>query len=339
MSAPRVVIALGGNALLDRSMADTVDAMRASAHVAAGVIAEIVSQGWDVVITHGNGPQVGRILLQNEMAKNITAPMPLDICGAQSQGQIGFLLVIAISNAFSEWGVQRPVVNILTTTRVRADDPAFDYPTKPIGPYYDEAEAHRLASDLGYHMTPAGTTKDGWRRTVASPRPYTIDQAAQIVQLVRSGTIVVACGGGGVPVMEVGSRLIGIEAVIDKDLASCVLAQTVEADAFLILTDVDAVYSRYGTERQKRLAEISASQARKMLAEGDFGLGSMGPKVDAAASFADATGLPAYIAQLKDGVRALSGQAGTRISPDRHVASSDRITCNSWPAAPGVEHS
>lgn len=325
MSARRVVIALGGNALLDQSMTDTAEAMRASAQAAAGVIAEIVSQGWDVVITHGNGPQVGRILLQNEMAKEITAPMPLDVCGAQSQGQIGFLLVTAIRNVLNERGVQRPVVNILTLTRVRPDDPAFDHPTKPIGPYYDEAEAHRLARDFGYHMAPAGAAKAGWRRTVPSPRPSAIEQAPQIVELVRSGAIVVACGGGGVPVMEVGSSLAGVEAVIDKDLASCVLAQMVEADALLILTDVDAVYSGYGTERQKRLAEMSASQARRLLAEGDFGVGSMGPKVDAAASFADATGCPAYIAQLKDGAHALSGQAGTRISPDRHVTCDDRV--------------
>jgi carbamate kinase len=306
-------------------MTDTADAMRASAQIAAGVIAEIVSQGWEVVITHGNGPQVGRILLQNEMAKDITAPMPLDVCGAQSQGQIGFLLVTAIRNALNGQGVERPVVNILTLTRIRSDDPAFNHPTKPIGPYYGEAEARRLASDLGYHMTPAGAAKDGWRRTVPSPRPYAIEYASQIVQLAHSGAIVVACGGGGVPVMEEGSHLVGVEAVIDKDLASCVLAQAVAADAFLILTDVDGVYLGYGTPGQERLAEMSASQAWGLLAQEDFGLGSMGPKVDAAASFADATGLPAYIAQLKDGARALSDRAGTRISPDRQPASNGRI--------------
>lgn len=320
MTGRRVVIALGGNALLDRTMADTAEAMRASARVAAEVITEIAALDWEVVITHGNGPQVGRILLQNEMARDITAPMPLDICGAESQGQIGLMLVTAIHNVLEQRGQQRPVVNILTLTRVRPDDPAFDHPTKPIGPYYGAAEASALARDRGYHMSPAGADRTSWRRTVASPRPRTIEQAAQIVQLVASGAIVVACGGGGVPVVQTPSGLVGIEAVIDKDLAACILAQAVDAQALLILTDVDAVYSAFGTPQQERLTQISAGQARTLLAQGDLGVGSMGPKVDAAASFAEATGFPAYIAQLTDGARALSQQAGTTVVPDHRPA-------------------
>lgn len=325
MTGRRVVIALGGNALLDRTMADTAEAMRASARVAAEVITEIAALGWEVVITHGNGPQVGRILLQNEMARDVTAPMPLDICGAESQGQIGLMLVTAIHNVLEQSGQQRPVVNILTLTRVRRDDPAFDHPTKPIGPYYDAAEASVLARDRGYHMSPAGADKTSWRRTVASPRPRTIEQAAQIVQLVASGAIVVACGGGGVPVVQTPSGLVGIEAVIDKDLAACILAQAVDAQALLILTDVDAVYSGFGTPQQERLTQISARQARTLLAQGDLGAGSMGPKVDAAASFAEATGFPAYIAQLTDGARALSQQAGTTVVPDHRPAFSGQM--------------
>lgn len=325
MSARRVVIALGGNALLDRTMTDTAQAMRAAAAAAAQVIADIAAQGWDVVITHGNGPQVGRILLQNEMAEQVTAAMPLDVCGAESQGQIGLLLVMAIRDVLAERGMPRPVVNVLTLTRVRADDPAFDHPTKPIGPYYGEAEAGRLARDRGYHMSPAGADLASWRRTVPSPRPYAIEQAAQITQLVDSGAIVIACGGGGVPVVAAGSRLVGVEAVIDKDLAACLLARIVAAEALLILTDVDAVYSGYGTKRQERLAQMSAVQARSLLADGDFGAGSMGPKVDAAASFAEATGFPAYIAALTDGARALADQAGTRVTRERPPALSGRM--------------
>lgn len=324
MSTRRVVIALGGNALLDRTMTDTAEAMRASAKAASEVIADIVKEGWEVVITHGNGPQVGRILLQNELAKEVTAPMPLDICGAQSQGQIGFLLVTAIRNTFHERGLEHPVVNVLTLTRVQADDPAFDHPTKPIGPYYHEAEARRLASDLGYHMAAAGAAQDSWRRMVPSPRPCAIEYAAEIIQLARGGAIVVACGGGGVPVVEVESSLVGVEAVVDKDLASCVLAKAVQADALLILTDVDAVYAGYGTPRQRRLADISAAEARTLLGDREFGVGSMGPKVDAAASFAAATGNSAYIARLQDGALALSEQAGTRIRPDRHPVHGNR---------------
>jgi carbamate kinase len=316
VNARRVVIALGGNALLDRTMADTADAMRASADIAAGVVAEIAEQGWEVVITHGNGPQVGRILLQNETAKAVTAAMPLDVCGAQSQGQIGFLLVTAIRNTFKARGLDRPVVNILTLTRVRSDDPAFDHPAKPIGPYYGRAQARRMARDFGYHMSSLGSGDENWRRTVPSPRPCSIEQAPEIVGLVRSGAIVIACGGGGVPVVEVDSRLVGVEAVVDKDLAACILAQTVHADALLILTDVDAVYRGYGAPEQERLSDLTAGQARSLLAEEGFGAGSMGPKIDAAAGFAEATGYPAYIARLADGARALSGQAGTRITAE-----------------------
>ncbi|HEV3169649.1 MAG TPA: carbamate kinase [Actinocrinis sp.] len=316
MNARRVVIALGGNALLDRTMADTAEAMRASADVAAGVIAEIASQGWEVVITHGNGPQVGRILLQNETAKAVTAAMPLDVCGAQSQGQIGFLLVTAIRNTFKEKGLDRPVVNILTLTRVRSDDPAFQHPAKPIGPYYGRAQARRMARDFGYHMSPLGSGDGNWRRTVPSPRPCAIEQAPEIVGLVRSGATVIACGGGGVPVVEIGSRLVGVEAVVDKDLAACILAQTVHADTLLILTDVDGVYRGYGTPQQERLSTLTVSQARSLLAQDGLGTGSMGPKIDAAASFTEATGSPAYIARLADGARALSEHAGTRITAD-----------------------
>jgi carbamate kinase len=300
MNARRVVIALGGNALLDRTMADTAEAMRASADVAAGVIAEIASQGWEVVITHGNGPQVGRILLQNETAKAVTAAMPLDVCGAQSQGQIGFLLVTAIRNTFKEKGLDRPVVNILTLTRVRSDDPAFQHPAKPIGPYYGRAQARRMARDFGYHMSPLGSGDGNWRRTVPSPRPCAIEQAPEIVGLVRSGAIVIACGGGGVPVV-----------------------QTVHADALLILTDVDGVYRGYATPLQQRLPTLTVSQARSLLAQDGLGTGSMGPKIDAAASFTEATGSPAYIARLADGARALSEHAGTRITTDRTTTPAD----------------
>ena len=174
-------------------------------------------------------------------------------------------------------------------------------------------------------MSPAGADKASWRRTVASPRPRVIEEAAQIVQLVASGAIVVACGGGGVPVVQTQSGLVGVEAVIDKDLAACILAQAVEAQALLILTDVDAVYSSFGTPQQKRLAQISARQARTLLAQGNLGTGSMGPKVDAATSFAEATGFPAFIAQLTDGARALSQQAGTTVVPDHRPAFSGQV--------------
>ncbi len=309
----RVVIALGGNALLQKGDEESAKSMRRSARVAAEMLADVAEQGWEVVVTHGNGPQVGRILLQNEEAARLVAPMPLDVCGAESQGQIGYLLQVAVGDVFYERGMDRPVATVLTLTRVPPDDPAFQEPTKPIGPYYGKEKAKRLVRERGYRVAPAPGDA-GWRRVVPSPRPYSIVEAPVIRQLVSSGVIVIAAGGGGVPVVEEGPRLVGVEAVVDKDLAAAILAKDVEADALLILTDVEGVYENFGTPEQRLLPQLTPEEARRRLEAGEFGTGSMRPKVEAAAEFAQGGGKQAIIAALHDGPRALAGQAGTRIA-------------------------
>jgi carbamate kinase len=309
----RVVVALGGNALLQRGDEDSAESMRRSALSAAQVVADIAEQGWEVVVTHGNGPQVGRILIQNEEASRLVAPMPLDVCGAQSQGQIGYLLQASIGDVFYERGMDRPVVTILTLTRVPKDDPAFAEPTKPIGPYYGKDKAKRLARERGYRLSPA-SGEAGWRRVVPSPRPYSIVEAPVIRRLVASGVIVIAAGGGGVPVVEEGPRLVGVEAVVDKDLAACILARDVEADALLILTDVGGVYESFGTPEQSLLFRLTPEEARRRLEAGEFGAGSMKPKVEASVQFVEGGGKQAVIAALEDGPRALEGRAGTLVA-------------------------
>jgi carbamate kinase len=305
----RVVV--GGNALLRRGEDDTAENMRRSARFAAERIADIAAAGWEVVVTHGNGPQVGRILLQQEAARGQVAPMPLDICGAESQGQIGYLLQATIGDVFFERNMERPVATVLTLTRVRSDDPAFHNPTKPIGPYYQESDARQLERDQRYSM--ARSPDGGWRRVVPSPEPYSIVEAPVIRRLVADGVVVIAAGGGGVPVYEDGPRLTGLEGVVDKDLAAAILARDVEASVLLILTDVDGVYRDYGTDHAMLLREQREAEARTMLEQGAFGEGSMGPKVQAAMSFVEGDGERAVIAALEDATAALEGRAGTTI--------------------------
>jgi carbamate kinase len=309
----RVVVALGGNALLRRGADDTYEEMYRAARVAAERIADIVAAGWEVVVTHGNGPQVGRILLQQEAASKQVHPMPLDVCGAESQGQIGYLLQVTIGDVFFERGMERPVVTILTLTRVRPNDPAFRKPTKFVGPYYTEGQARRLGEQRGY-VTKADP-HGGWRRVVPSPKPYSIVETSVIKRLVADGTIVIAGGGGGVPVIEKGPRLIGKEGVVDKDLAAAILAREVEASVLLILTDVPKVQRGYGTLYPKDLDRLTASEAAAMLTEGEFGAGSMGPKVEAALAFLEGGGERAVIADLDQATQALAGDAGTELVP------------------------
>ena len=309
----RVVVALGGNALLRQGAEDTFEELYRSARSAAERIADIAAAGWEVVVTHGNGPQVGRILLQQESASGWVHPMPLDVCGAESQGQIGYLLQVTIGDVFFERGMERPVCTVLTLTRVRPDDPAFQRPTKPVGPFYDEAEATRLSEERGYTMAP--DAHGGWRRVVPSPAPYSIVETPIVRQLVADGVIVIASGGGGVPVIEDGPRLVGVEGVVDKDLASAILASEVEATTLLILTDVPAVQRGFGTEEAEDLHALTVPDALALLEAGELGSGSMEPKVRAAIDFCSSGGHRAIIADLADGPAALEGRGGTLIRP------------------------
>lgn len=308
----RVVVALGGNALLRRGEDDTFENMRASAHRAAEKIADIAAAGWEVVVTHGNGPQVGRILLQQEAARGWVSPMPLDVCGAESQGQIGYLLQVTIGDVFFERGMERPVTTVLTLTRVRPDDPAFADPTKPIGPFYEEEEARKLSTERRYVTKP--DPHGGWRRVVPSPDPYSIVEAPVIRELVADGVVVIASGGGGVPVIEEGPRLVGVEAVVDKDLAAAILAHDVAASVLLILTDVSRVQRGYGTDDTRPVERMTVAEAERLLAAGEFAAGSMGPKIQAAMRFVEGGGERALIGDLEKAFEVLTAGAGTTIS-------------------------
>jgi carbamate kinase len=307
----RVVVALGGNALLRRGEDDTFEEMYRSARAAAERIADIAAAGWEVVVTHGNGPQVGRILLQQEAARDVVHPMPLDVCGALSQGQIGYLLQVTIGDVFFERGMERPVCTVLTLTRVRPDDPAFRDPTKFVGPFYESDEASRLERERGYTMK--ADPHGGWRRVVPSPSPYSIVETPIVARLIADGAIVIAAGGGGIPVIEDGPRLTGTEGVVDKDLAAAILAHEVGAQVLLVLTDVLKVQRGYGSLMPEDIDAMTVAEATALLRRGEFGAGSMGPKVQAALNFLAGGGERAVIAGLEEAPAALEGRAGTSI--------------------------
>ncbi len=248
--------------------------------------------------------------------------MPLDVCGAESQGQIGYLLQVTIGDVFFEREMERPVVTILTLTRVRSNDPAFRKPTKFIGPFFSEDEAQEMEEQRGWAMR--ADSHGGWRRVVPSPKPYSIVETPIIRGLVGDGAIVIASGGGGVPVVEEGPRLIGKEGVVDKDLSAAILAKEVGAPVLLILTDVPKVQRGYGSLMPEDIDRMSVSEASLLMKRGEFGTGSMGPKVEAAVRFVEGGGNRAVIADLDQALAALHGEAGTEITPDETGQASER---------------
>jgi carbamate kinase len=295
-----MVVALGGNALLRRGEPMTAGNQRANIVRAASVLAELVSEGHSIVVTHGNGPQVGLLALQ-AAATSDGRTFPLDVLGAESAGMIGYVIEQELGNLLKG----RLFATLLTQVKVDPQDPAFAHPTKPIGPVYDEATARQLAAERGWQIAPDG---DKWRRVVPSPKPLVILEASVISFLVERGVIVICTGGGGVPVIarDDGS-LCGVEAVIDKDLASSLLARQLKANMLLMLTDVDAVYLDYGTAAARALRRVTP----KEISERNFPAGSMGPKVRAAIEFAEATGKPAAIGKLDDAIDIVKGERGT----------------------------
>ena len=300
----RIVVALGGNALLKRGEPMTADNQRANIRRAATVLAELIAAGHALVITHGNGPQVGLLALQ--AAATPQAPFPLDVLDAESAGMIGYVLQQELGNAVRD----RLFAALLTQVRVDPHDPAFGAPTKPIGPVYDETAARRLAAERGWRIAP---DNDKWRRVVASPKPLSIVEAEVLSFLVARGVVVICAGGGGIPVVECeDGSLVGVEAVVDKDFASALLARQLDADLLLMLTDVDAVYAGWGGPSARPLGHVAARD----LSPADFPAGSMRPKIEAAVDFARATGRPAAIGRLEDAVEIVAGTRGTRIGPD-----------------------
>lgn len=299
----RIVVALGGNALLKRGEPMTPENQRANVRRAAVELAELVKAGHSLVITHGNGPQVGLLALQ--AAATPGTPFPLDVLDAETAGMIGYVIQQELGNVVKD----RPVATLLTQVRVDPHDPAFDRPTKPIGPVYNEATARRLAVERGWTVAP---DNDKWRRVVPSPKPLEILEAEVLDFLVARGVIVICAGGGGIPVVKLDSGgVIGVEAVIDKDLASSLLARQLASDMLVMLTDVDAVYLDWGTPKARPLGRVQANE----LSVAAFAVGSMGPKVEAAIAFAMQTGKPAAIGRLEDAVEIVAGRRGTRINP------------------------
>lgn len=308
----KIVVALGGNAILQTGQKGTAEEQLANVRLAAEQIAQLVLAGHQVVLTHGNGPQVGNILLQNAAASPAVPAMPLDICGAESQGFIGYLLQQSLVNALREQGVNKPVVTIVTQVVVDANDPAFSKPTKPIGPFYPAEEAQRLmAKGLAMQEDRA---RGGWRRIVPSPVPLRIWEREAIISLIDSGAIVIAAGGGGIPVVQTPAGLQGVEAVIDKDLAGQRLANDVGADVLLILTDVEAVALDWGLPTQRWLHDVTLAEVEAYQAAGHFQAGSMGPKVAAACNFLASGGEMAIITSLQTATQALAGNTGTRFT-------------------------
>lgn len=311
-----VVVALGGNAILQPGQRGTFEEQMANVRVTCEQLARMVESGaYKIVVTHGNGPQVGNILLQNEASKDVAAPMPLFVCGAESQGLIGLMIQQSLGNILVERGLgQIPLATVITQVVVDKNDPAFTNPTKPVGPFYDEVQAKALADEKGYDVREdAGR---GWRRVVPSPDPISIYEKVAIRQLVDARSIVIASGGGGIPVLSNGEMLTGVDAVIDKDLAGERLAVDVGASIFMILTDVDSVRLHYKTPEETRLKGMTVAEAKAYGAEGHFAKGSMDPKVRAAVRFVEAGGERAIITSLDKAYEALEGRAGTTITKE-----------------------
>ena len=309
----RVLLALGGNAMTSPDGRARPEDQIAAAEVAMRGVADLVARGMDVVVTHGNGPQVGNLLVKNEIAAGVVPPVPLDWCGAQTQATLGFVLMNALDAALRARGVDRRSATLVTRTRVDPQDPGFVRPTKPIGRYLPKEEAVVLVE---HGETWEDRGERGWRRVVASPEPLEIVDAPAIDALVGAGFVVVANGGGGIPVVRgADGGLAGVEAVIDKDLGAALLARSVHADVLVVATDVPHAVLRFGTPEAEPLGGVTVARLRALAAEGHFASGSMAPKVDAVCRFVEAGGTRAVISNLDHIVDAVAGRAGTVVSP------------------------
>ena len=308
----RVVVALGGNALSPEGGTGTVAEMRAALVDTCAALVDLVARGVTLVVTHGNGPQVGRILLQQEYAAEHVPPMPMDVCGAESQGQIGYLLAQELDTELRRRGINKPVLCLVTSVLVDGRDPAFRRPTKPVGPSYERPTAQKIAHETGHVFQIMPDRR--WRRVVASPLPQRFVEESVLRDLIDAGHVVIAAGGGGVPVVEVDNDLRGVEAVVDKDRSAALLARLSGADVLLILTTVDRVQVAFGTPEARELERLSVAEARQLLDAGEFPEGSMGPKIEACCDFVAAGGGRAVIASLHRAAEAVFGDAGTTIT-------------------------
>ena len=309
-----MLVSLGGNAILKHGQKGTVEEQAVNVQNTAKHLAALLRRGERIAITHGNGPQVGNILLQNEISKETLPPMPLDVCGAESQGMIGYMLQRALRSELDSGGPKVPVTTIVSQTLVDSQDPAFKNPTKPVGAFYSAKKAEQLRESKGWHMI--SDSGRGYRRVVPSPTPLDIVEKETIMRLFETGTVVISVGGGGVPVTrEKNGKLQGVEAVLDKDRTAALLAKTLGVETLLILTDVEKVFINYGKPDQRALERMTVQECRKYLSEGQFPEGSMGPKVESAVRFlSGSSGRRVVIASLEMAEEALKGTAGTTIT-------------------------
>jgi carbamate kinase len=309
---PITVLAIGGNSLIrSKDRSSFADQLATTAETCRH-IAGIVESGHEVVVTHGNGPQVGFILIRSHLARNRLPEIPLDACNAQTQAEIGYMIQQSLDNEFKGRSLKKPVVTVVTQVVVDAADPAFQHPSKPVGPFYTKGEAARLERESGWVLREdAGR---GFRRLVPSPRPEQVVEKPEVESLLRSGAVVVACGGGGIPVIRDNGSLKGVAAVLDKDLASSLLAGEIGAERLVISTAVEQVYLNYGQANQTALACVSAKEMTNHLAARQFPAGSMGPKIEAALDFLKRGGKEVVITDPDHLAEAMSGKAGTHIS-------------------------
>lgn len=302
----RVVIALGGNAILKPGQKGTFDEQKENIEISVDSFGAIIEAGYELAIVHGNGPQVGQILQRNELCAQEIPAQPFSSASAQSQGYIGYMIQESIKSRYPDLDV----ATLLTMTEVDAADPAFENPTKPIGLFYSRAEAEKMEEE-GFVMGEGAGR--GYRRLVPSPQPQTIVESNSVKKLLDTQTVVISCGGGGIPVVKKQGMYVGQDAVIDKDAAALKLAENIDADVLMILTDVPNVFVNYGKENQTKLEEIKVAELEKFYKEGHFAAGSMGPKVKACIDFAQ-QGKQAIISSLENGVAALEGKMGTRVT-------------------------
>src|SRR5262245_9778267 len=314
-NASPIVVALGGNAILRSKQLSSYGEQFENVRRTCAQVVPLIAEGQQVIFTHGNGPQVGNLLIQNEAAARLVPTVPLDVCGAETQGQIGYMIQQALRNEFAALGISRPVASVVTQVLVDADDPAFAQPTKPVGPFLPREVADERTRDKG--ETWAMIDSRGWRKLVPSPQPIRIIEVDSIRALLDGGVVVIACGGGGVPVLRrPDGRLHGVEAVVDKDLAAARLALELRAAALVILTDVPGVAIDYGKPTQRFVRRMALTEFEDLLVREPFSAGSMGPKVRAAYRFVHDGGGRATICALEDALAGLRGEAGTVIVPD-----------------------
>ncbi len=306
------VVAIGGNSITKAGQRGTIPEQFANARETSRHIAEMVTRGYDVVVTHGNGPQVGNILLRAELATTVLPPLPLDTCGADSQGGMGYMIQQVLAGELRKRGIDRTVVTVVTQVVVDRDDPAFENPSKPIGPFYTQEEAERKETEAGWNVIEDANR--GWRRVVPSPMPRRVVEAAAIKALLEAGCVVIAVGGGGIPVVEENGGLVGVEAVIDKDHASRLLANDLGAELLVISTDIERVALSFGQDNQTWLRELTLETAKRYYDEGHFPAGSMGPKIQAGVAFLEGGGKEVIITNPESIGRALDGETGTRMT-------------------------